>query len=209
MDEITKSALLRTIATFEDSLEKYAGFLNDNPDSFFYKGLLKSTQDYLSELKSKIEPEELLVIENDESLPDYGLNLLKSELAFFKMDILNNFAAIAENKDALAEFKKQRLYSAKYIASAGALVGLSSSIMLHFLKLFCSYGIEGRTYIHLNSYLKDFLENRFSTPEYTYPILWALGKNRLIQYSEGGFVLLYFCPDSLCIKTKPTGTLLF
>lgn len=44
--------LLDTIKSFEKILERYKSKLEKDPNSVFYKGLVKNTEDYISELKS-------------------------------------------------------------------------------------------------------------------------------------------------------------
>ncbi len=39
------------IETFERALERYKKELEKNPDSTFYKGLVKETEEYLKEIK--------------------------------------------------------------------------------------------------------------------------------------------------------------
>lgn len=44
--------LLDTIKSFEKILERYKSKLEKDPNSVFYKGLVKNTEEYISELKS-------------------------------------------------------------------------------------------------------------------------------------------------------------
>jgi hypothetical protein len=41
------------VKTFEDSLVRYETELAENPESFFFAGLVKQTKEYIEELKSK------------------------------------------------------------------------------------------------------------------------------------------------------------
>lgn len=44
--------LLDTIKSFEKILERYKSKLEKEPNSVFYKGLVKNTEEYINELKS-------------------------------------------------------------------------------------------------------------------------------------------------------------
>jgi hypothetical protein len=55
---IRKKNMEAYIQSFERMLEKYEEGLRLNPDSHFYKGLIKNTRDYLEELYSEVKLEE-------------------------------------------------------------------------------------------------------------------------------------------------------
>jgi hypothetical protein len=48
-----KTELLQTIKTFEETLKRYKSELDKNPDSTFYTGLVKNTEEYIKLLKGK------------------------------------------------------------------------------------------------------------------------------------------------------------
>jgi hypothetical protein len=52
---IRKKDMNKLIATFEDMLKDYEERLRCNPDSFFYKGLVKNTREFLEELYEEVQ----------------------------------------------------------------------------------------------------------------------------------------------------------
>jgi hypothetical protein len=54
---IRKQNMEAYIQSFERMLRRYEEELRRNPDSFFYKGLVKNTRDYLEELYEEVKIE--------------------------------------------------------------------------------------------------------------------------------------------------------
>lgn len=47
-------ARVNFIKDYEQALIRYKRLSEENPDSLFYKGLIKNTQEYIDELKEKV-----------------------------------------------------------------------------------------------------------------------------------------------------------
>jgi hypothetical protein len=54
---IRKKNMVAYIATFEEKLKRYEEALRSEPDSVFYKVLIKNTRDYLEELYEEVQAE--------------------------------------------------------------------------------------------------------------------------------------------------------
>jgi hypothetical protein len=54
---IRKKNMVAYIATFEEKLRRYQEGLRAEPESIFYKVLVKNTEDYLKELYEEVQAE--------------------------------------------------------------------------------------------------------------------------------------------------------
>ncbi len=52
--DINKTTINTLIELFAEKLKRYEEQLAENPDSLFYKGLVKNTSEYIEELKQNI-----------------------------------------------------------------------------------------------------------------------------------------------------------
>lgn len=147
------------LANSEDTLQKYENLLKNNPNSLFNKGMIKNTQEQITELRSNLAFEKQ---KREKEIIDIRLKGKVAKVGKLPLDLLGEFAKCLS--DCFIESSRKYQYGNK--SGAKILASIKSTVDLRFDRL-----IPGSTHILItgnsspdlfgNSMIENALINTF------------------------------------------------